>query len=75
MENTQHSSNFIDHSVKPNYDFGDGLLKHLEKESVEFIRPCLFFARGQKISKIKLLEYFTAHAVIKLEGDNFIKFI
>ena len=65
--------NFIDHNQTPNYDFT--LFDHLEKDNVEILRPCLFFARGQKISKLKLLDYYTAHAVIKLEGDGYIKFL
>lgn len=73
MESSQHSSNFIDHNVVPNFNYD--LLKHLEKENVKIVRPCMFFCTGEIISKIKLLEYFTPHAVIKLEGDNYIEFI
>lgn len=77
MENIQHSNRlsyyFIDHSIKPNYDWniqkcdGDKLL--------EITRPCMFFHEGQTITLGKLNEYFTDRAIVKLEGDGYFKFL
>lgn len=62
---------FIDHSRRPNYDFQ---LKMDDDEwTVEILRPCMFFCVSQKITLSKLKEYFTMHAIVKLEGDGFVK--
>ena len=40
---------------------------------VEVTRGAMFFCKSQKISLGKLKEYFTDHAIAKLEGDGFVK--
>lgn len=62
---------FIDYSKVPLFDWG----LHIQNyDMVEVLRPILFFCRGQKITTTKLSEYFTRQAIVKLEGDGFIKF-
>lgn len=62
---------FIDHSKIPNYNWG--LTFDDNDCEVEVIRGAMFFCKSQKISLGKLKEYFTDHAITKLEGDGFVK--
>ncbi len=70
---------FIDHTIKPNYNFEkivkDTLLKSEEIDrDIIVLRPILFFYTTQVITLAKLREFFTNHAITKLMGDGFIKF-
>jgi hypothetical protein len=62
---------FIDHSITPNYDFK--LPLDDDNWEVEVLRPTWFFCASQRITLGKLKEYFTPHAISKLEGDGFVK--
>lgn len=39
---------------------------------IKVIRPILFFCSGEEISKEKLQQFFTQHAIMLLYSDGFI---
>ena len=61
---------FIDHNMERRYPQD---LEFFTTQTVEVLRPILFFARGQHITMDKLLEYYTDKAIIAFVGDGYIE--